>query len=226
MLEKTVCSILLLTSSLAFAQQDNTKNNQNNLSPSSLSVDKKEKEKYPGINFSKEQILQMNTYLSKNDYQNFYDVILSAKVSRESYINYLLSKQHDGIVPIYWLISDFYAQEKKFLETHKWFYISLIMTQQDSYLCTDESARNAPRKLMEFFPESVFVTRATPQYIEDSMRQVIFFISNLKTRIEPNWTCYYGNKIQPKTKPMLIERTFWGQSREKVFKNFVDKYQK
>lgn len=226
MLKKTICCILLLTSCLAFAQQGNTKNNQSNLSASTANSEKKEKEKYPGVSFSQEQILQMNNYLSKNDYQNFYDIILSSKVSKDSYISYLLSKQHDGIVPVYWLISDFYAQEKKFYDTHKWFYISLIMTQQDSYLCSDESAKNAPRKLMEFFPESVFVTRATPQYIEDSMREVNFFISNLKTRIEPSWTCYYANKPPSKTKSILIDRKLWGKERERVFKNFVEKYQK
>lgn len=226
MLGKTICSILLLTSSMAFAQQDNLKNNQN-ISSSILEVkDKKQNEKYPNIDFSKEEINQMNLLLSKNDYQNFYNVILSAKVSKNNYISYLLSKQHDGIIPIYWLISDFYAKEKNFHETHKWFYISLIMTQQDSYLCNDQTARNAPRKLMEFFPESVFVTRATPQYIEDSMRDVSFFITNLKTRIEPNWVCYYANKSPSKTKNLVIDRIYWGKERDLVFKNFSEKYQK
>jgi hypothetical protein len=223
MLKQIACVALLLTSSLSFSQEVN---NKNNLNQSPTINEKQSKEKYPGVNFTTDQILKMNELLFKNDYQNFYNFILSSKVSRENYISYLLSKQYDGIVPIYWLIADFYAQEKKFYDAHKWFYISLIMTQQDAYLCSDESAKNASRKLMEFFPESVFVTRATPQYIEDSMREVNFFITNLKTRIEPNWVCYYANKAPSNVKNMLIERNFWGRERERVLKNFVDKYQK
>jgi hypothetical protein len=221
MIKKIIPAILALSISSAFAQQVPV-NSQNN----AQSIVKKDSAKPVEVSFTQEQISQMNLFLSKADYQNFYTTILSAKVSKESYISYLLSKQHEGIIPIYWLISDYYAKEKNFKETHKWFYISLIATQQDSYLCKDVTARNAPRKLMEFFPESVFVTRATPQYIEDSMREVTFFLTNLKSRIDPTWVCYYGDKPETYGKNLVIEKGYWKSQREKVFQNFVEKYQK
>lgn len=222
MIKKIIISTFLFSASAVFAQQLQTDNTQSTALPSTKKIEVKE----PEVNFSQEQINQMSSFLSKADYQNFYNIILSSKVSKNNYISYLLSKQNEGIIPTYWLIADFYAKEKNFYETHKWFYISLIMTQQDSYLCKDITAKNSPRKLMEFFPESVHVTRVSPQHIENSMREVSFFITNLKTRIDPSWVCYYGEKIPSDPQNILINKSFWKQERDRVFRNFVEKYQK
>ncbi len=221
MIKKITTTILTLSLSTVFAQQPSGLGTSN----STANV-KSESKKNIDISFTQEQISKMNLFLEKADYQSFYTMILSSKVSKESYINYLLSKQHDGIIPVYWLISDFYANEKKLYETHKWFYISLIMTQQDAYLCKDNTAKNAPRKLMEFFPESVYVTRSSPQFIENSMREVNFFLTNLKTRIDPVWVCYYGDKAASYGTNLLIDKIYWKIERERVFKKFIEKYQK
>lgn len=210
---------------VAISQQNNASNNDKSKSTSS-SPSTTEDKKVANVNYTPEQISKLELALSKGDYQDFFAKINSFKVSKENYIAYLLSKQYNGIVPLYWLMADHYANEKNMYETHKWFYISLIMTQQDSYLCTDQTARNAPRKLMEFFPESVHVTRATPEHIQSSMRDVNYFITNLKARIEPNWVCYYGDRVPANAKNLLIDRSNWRDNREKVFKNFVEKYQK
>lgn len=192
-----------------------------------LTIDKQQlKSENKEIIFTQEQKNILDNLLKQQEYQEFFNKIQLNKNSKSSYISYLLSKKDDGIIPIYWLISDYYAKEKNYLETHKWFYIALIMTQQDSYLCFDETAKNAPRILMKSFPESIDITRKTPQYIDISMREVIFFINNLKTRIPPDWVCNYGEQEILRGREKIKNKESWNKIRSDVFNKFTNKYQK
>ncbi|NCP98128.1 hypothetical protein GW796_07385 [archaeon] len=178
------------------------------------------------IKFSYEQIAKLDDYLLHGQYQEFFNLIQNTQVSKKNYLDYLLSKQNEGHIPLYWLISDYYAKENNQQETHKWFYISLIMTQQDSYLCSDLTARNAPRILMKSFSTSVDVTRVSPQLIDSSMKEVIYFINNLKERIDPIWVCYYGNNGVLTGNNVLIPRSQWSNERKNVFNRFTSKFPK
>ncbi len=216
--------ILILSSILfavnVYAQEKNINNtiSQNTAKPIAQNVQDKP--------YTQEQINTLNNHLSKNDYQEFFASLKQFKVSPNHYINFLLTKKHDGIVPVYWLIANHYAKEKNELETHKWLYVSLIMTQQDAYLCKDESAMQATNKLMEFFPETIYLTRNSPNLISQAMREVIFFVQNLKKRIHPEWACYYGSdKIDP-SKGLLVNESEWGSRRTYIFNRFVARYQK
>ncbi len=219
MSKKIMFSFLLIFSSYSFSQptltnqpltQENKKINNNEVQ----------------INFTSAQISTMNEHLSKGEYQEFFSIITKAKVSKNNYISFLKSKEDQGHIPLYWLMSDFYAKEKNESETHKWFYIALIMTQQDSYLCKDQTAKNAPRTLMNFFPDALYLTRDTPKNIEPAMREVIYFISNLKNRINPIWVCFYGTKPITKTNDILIDTANWKRIREQVFSKTTEKFQK
>ena len=217
----TLFFVTTIYSTILFAQQ----NIQNlNLKNNSISALQTSHDKKTEVNFTKEEITKLDSHLANGEYQEFYEILKNSKVSKNNYISYLLSKQDLGIVPIYWLISDFYAKEGNTKETHKWLYISLIMTQQDAHLCVDKTARNASRKLMKFFPESISITRNTPQHIDQAMREVIYFISNLKMRIEPNWVCYYGD--YPIVENLVIDKKEWKRERDLVFNKFIEKYQK
>jgi hypothetical protein len=223
MSKKIILSLLLLFSPYAISQISST-------NPQPVKEITKENKKTNNneneINFTSEQILQMDEHLSKGEYQEFFSIITKIKVSKNNYISFLTSKESQGHIPLYWLISDFYAKEKNELEAHKWFYIALIMTQQDSYLCKDKTARNAPRILMDFFPEALYLTRSTPKNIEPAMREVIYFISNIKTRIHPSWVCFYGTKPITSGKEILIDKSYWKKTREEVFSKTTDKFQK
>lgn len=187
---------------------------------------KKIEQTIPDQPYTPEQIQALNTHLAKNDYQEFFTLLKKYKVSPNHYINFLLSKKSDGIVPVYWLIANHYAKEKNELETHKWLYTSLIMTQQDAYLCKDETAMQATNKLMEFFPETIYLTRNSPNLIEPAMREVVFFVQNLKKRIRPEWACYYGSEKLDPSKGLLVNESEWSSRRTYIFNRFISKYQK
>lgn len=226
MKNKIIFSLLLISYSTVFAQQPSNSLPSQQNSQSQTLPQKNTKEEAKDVNYTKEEINKLNEHLSKDEYQEFFSLIQKTKVSKNNYIEFLLSKKHEGRVPLYWLMADYYAKEKNELETHKWLYIALIMTQQDSFLCKDESAKNAPRKLMEFFPDAVYLSRTTPRFIEQAMREVSFFIPNLKQRISPEWACYYGTKPNTKSKPELIDKLKWTSERERIFNKFMSSHQK
>lgn len=215
MIKKTQIITFLISSlfiSSAFSQEiNNTNLNKNNVQQSN--------------NYTDAQIEYLNQLLKEQNYSQFFSTIKKINVSNSSYINYLNSKKYDGIIPIYWLIADYYANQKNYLKTHKWLYISLIMTQQDSYLCYDESARNAPRILLHYFPKTLDLTRDSPQYIEQVMPEVVFFIQNLKHRINPIWACSYGVNPPIKGNNILIPEANWSSTREQVLEHFAKNYQ-
>lgn len=173
---------------------------------------------------SPEKKYLLEELLANSSYQDFFEQIKKLNIKDDEYISFLLSKRDQGHIPLYWLISDFYASKNNAQETHKWLYISLIMTQQDSYLCSDLTARNAPRILLNSFPRTSELTRKTPQHIESSMREVIFFITNLKNRIDPTWVCNYGEDGVNPGNSILIPKSNWNSKREEILKRFVDKY--
>lgn len=212
----SLASMLSLNS---FAEQNMTTTLPNN-------IQQKAEAKSAVVPFTSEQIQTLEGFLKKGEYQEFFVEIKKYKVSKDQYIKYLQAKQYEGHIPLYWLIADYYAKENNPIETHKWLYIALIMTQQDSYLCSDSTARNAPRTISVSFQTPIDVTRKTPQHIDTAMREVIYFITNLKTRISPLWACYYGEETIPKGNNVLIPQGSWNDVRANVFKRFTEKYQK
>lgn len=177
--------------------------------------------------YTPDQIIKMNELLRMQQYDDFFSYISSFNnITKDNYIKYLQDKKYEGHVPLYWLMAEYYAKENNPKETHKWYYIALIMTQQDSYLCSDRTARGAPRKLMKFFPESLNVVNQTPQFIDNAMREVIYFIDNLKNRSDPKWACYYGEQTLQPGANLTIQKEAWPRERQIVFKRFTEKYQK
>lgn len=224
-------NILLLTISILFCSnsfaQSAGSTNATSLQSETIDSKKNDTNKTPDTkkDLTQEQISSLNNLLQEQKYEEFFTSIKSFNASDSSYISYLRSKSYEGHIPVYWLMADYYAKNNKPLETHKWFYISLITTQQDSYLCTDITARNAPRILMKSFPTSAEVTRKSPQFIEQSMREVNYFIPNLHNRPSPLWVCYYGEDPVKKDKDPLIPKSLWPTERDKVFKRFSENYQ-
>lgn len=213
---------LLFTSSISFSQ--NTDTDLNIFEPTNQtkqSSTKKEPNRNP-MTVDKEQVL--NEFLSRSSYQDFFNTIKTYAIKDEDYIKYLLSKADQGHIPLYWLIADYYAKKMDPKETHKWLYISIITTQQDSYLCYDDTARNAPRILLRSFPETVEITRKTPQHIQQVMGDVFFFIYNLKQRITPDWACKYGQAGTLSANNSVIPKNQWNNKRQEILKRFSDKY--
>lgn len=205
-MNKLFLSILtLLITNISFAQQKNT--NESNSSQ-----------------FTQEQIYKMNQQLSDLNYEEFYKTILDTKVSGEPYLNYLLSKKDEGHAPTYWLLADYYSKNNSPRETHKWYYIASIYTQQESYLCKDETAKNAPRILVKQFNGPQELITRTPQYIEPSMREVSFFLSNLHNRPNPKWVCNFGIDPVKPNEELTIPKANWNNERQKVLKRFTDKF--
>jgi hypothetical protein len=214
--------MLFLCSSISLAQ--NTDTDLNIFEPTNQtkqSITKKQSNKNP-LTPEKEQIL--NELLSRSSYQDFFNTIKAYEIKDGEYIKYLLSKSDQGHVPLYWLISDYYAKKMQPKETHKWLYISIIMTQQDSYLCYDSTAKNAPRILLRSFPDTVEITRKTPQHIQEVMGDVFFFIYNLKQRITPDWACKYGQVGVISNNNSILPKSEWNNKRQEVLKRFSDKY--
>ena len=175
------------------------------------------------ISDSKFEIL--NQSLREQDYPKFYEAIKTIS-KKDDYIKYLTSKISEGHPPLYWLIADYYAVNNNAKETHKWYYISIIMTQQDSALCKDLSSRFATQKILKQFPEVLSVTRQTPQLIQPAMTDVIFFLDNIKVRTDPKWTCDFGDNsfIYPINK--TIPKSEWLEKRSIVLKKFTEQYLK
>lgn len=216
-MKKIIAALLLISQiPLGLAQDNNTtsKNNKEAITTS----DKKD--------ISQEQISTLNNYLTDQKYEEFFNSIKAYNLSDSSYISYLNSKTTEGHIPVFWLMADYYSKNNKLLDAHKWFYISLITTQQDSYLCTDITSRNAPRILMKSFPASIDATRKSPQYIDEAMREVNYFITNLHNRPSPLWVCYYGEDPVKKGVEPLIPKSLWPSERQKVFNRFTETYQK
>ena len=112
--------------------------------------------------YSEENEYLLKDLLKKENYIDFYKAIISIPIKKEAFLKFLLENRFEGHVPVYWMLTDYYSKEGMAEETHKWYYIALIMTQQDSYLCIDTSAKGTPRYLMKFYMEALSLTRKTP----------------------------------------------------------------
>lgn len=222
MIKPILFLLLSITSSYSFSQKLNSDVHIFDSSPKLETIDKSKYIQNNMLTLEKEQTL--NNLLITSSYQDFFDTIKKYSLKDEDYIKYLLSKSDQGHIPTYWLIADYYAKKNEPKETHKWLYIATIMTQQDSYLCHDITAKNAPRILLKSFPETVLIVRKTPQYIQQVMSDVFFFIYNIKQRINPDWACKYGNLGHKSYNTPTIPKQNWEQQRQDVLKRFSDKY--
>ena len=177
------------------------------------------------FDFSTEQQNQLNNLLNEQNYFEFYDKIKNVNIPPDSYIKYLSSKKNEGHVPVFWLMAEHHAKNNNQLEAHKWLYIAVIMTQQDSFLCADPTAKFAAQKLNRQFSVAFDIARKTPQHITPAMREVIYFMDNLKERSDPKWACVFGDNYDT-YRGKTISRLNWKPKREEIYKKFIADYQK
>lgn len=177
-------------------------------------------------NFSPEEISSMEALIAKKDFANLYDYLKNVKVSSANYIAYLESKRDLGIIPLYWLMADYYSFQSNAVEaTHFWSSVAVITTAQDAELCNDLTVKYAPQKMIKSFPNAQTVVARNPQFVDTTMPKVKFFISNLKTRISPEWVCVFGDYYSSKYKnDPVIPKSEWEEKRSEVFKKFTLKY--
>lgn len=214
----------LLFVNLSFAQSANQKTK-------TLTVDEIENKKSKKFDsnetkvFSNEEIQSMDLLIAKKDFSNLYEYLRNVKVSSKSYISYLESKRDLGITPLYWLMADYYSFQSNAIEaTHFWTSVAVIMTEQDTSLCKDQTAKYASQKMIQSFPNAQSVISKTPSYIDPVMPKVKFFISNLKTRITPEWSCVFGDNYFKYKNDLLIPKQEWELQKDNIFKKFTSKY--
>ena len=171
-------------------------------------------------NFTIEQINSLNQLLFNQEYAKFYELIYSTEVSKENYSKYLLSKVYDGHIPVYWLLASYFATEKKELETHTWYYIAIILTQQEVALCNDKTAIRASNELNKQFNNIMPLVRSSPQHTLKAMNEVMFFIDNLKEKPHPNWICYYGYNANELLNNLTISKNLWKTKRDSIYKDY------
>lgn len=181
---------------------------------------KKEKAPY----FTNEQLIQLDIFLNEENYPKFYEYINNSNVSEGGMIKYLLTKSLMGHIPTYWLLAHLYSFEKNNEETHKWFYVALIMTQQDAELCSDSSAKIASKTLLRDFNNIVDIINRTPQHIVPSMQFAGDFIRTLKQRTNPKWVCSYGIYELAEKENITIPLKYWNETRNAVLKDILSKY--
>lgn len=177
-------------------------------------------------NFTSEELMSMETLIGKKDFANLYDYLKNVKVSPANYIAYLESKRDLGIIPLYWLMADYYSFQSNAVEaTHFWSSVAVITTAQDAALCNDQTAKYAPQKMVKSFPNAQSVIAKNPQYVDPTMPKVKFFISNLKTRITPEWVCVFGDQYASKYRNNpTISKSEWENKRNEVFQKFTSKF--
>lgn len=214
-------SLFLFSSSLAFSQTTPIIG----LDKTPVQTDE-EKRKIQNQGYTSEQIGKLNDLLVKQDYITFYDMFEQWNVGADNQFKYLYEKRYDGHIPLYWLMAEYFAKKNDAPETHKWLFIATITTQQDASLCTDPTANNASQKLLRAFPLASDIVRKTPQYTNDAMREVIFFIQNLRNRSNPIWACNFGENELRSTDNILISKDLWDAHRKKVFDKFTDPFMK
>lgn len=190
--------------------------------PEEVSIENTNKEK--NSYFTNEQIIQLDIFLNEENYSKFYEYINNSNVSEYGMIQYLLTKSLMGHIPTYWLLAHLYSFEKNNEETHKWFYVALIMTQQDAELCSDSSAKVASKTLLRNFNNIVDIINRTPQYITPSMQFAGDFVRTLKQRSNPKWVCSYGIYELADKNNITIPSKYWNETRNSVLKDILSKY--
>lgn len=174
--------------------------------------------------FSKEQIRTLDLLLLNEEYVKFYDYINLLNIENQGIIKYLLSKSNEGHIPTFWLLSNLFSLENDPANTHKWLYVSLIMTSQDAEICTDSTARVAPKTLIRSFPTILDVTNRTPQYIKPGMIEAYNFIKTLRKRTSPNWVCSYGSTRMANDANITYPPDQWNNIRNEKLKNMIQPY--
>lgn len=197
--------------------------------------------------------------LDMQDYGNFFALVEKYNGRDPSLEKFLEKQASNGHIPVFWLLANYYAVQSitnkntsapvvvnnaltnninieknnhdNIINTHKWLYIATISTQQDSYLCTDNSARSVTKILNTYFNFPVDVARDTPQFTENAMSQTIFFLDNLKVRQDPTWICKsYGSVKKAtnlqNTNRITLPKEYWSAKRKEVLKSLTHYYQK
>jgi hypothetical protein len=175
--------------------------------------------------FSPQEKEQIEIFITQNNFGGLYEYLKNVKVSGDFYIKFLDNKKDLGIIPLYWLMADYYSFQPNATEaTHFWLSIALIMTEQDSHLCVDQSAKYAAQQINHSFPNPSTVISKSPQYTNIIMPKVKFFIKNLKTRINPVWACSFGNRPVHPTENPVANKSNWDEGRETILNKFMKNY--
>lgn len=197
--------------------------NKNN--PSKKSLLDIEKQYSNTVDYTKEDKQKMIQLLNQDSYGEFFSYIKTHPVSSNYYIIFLESLKNEGHIPVYWLMAEYYSTQKdKELETHIWYYTAIIMTTEDANLCTDPTAKYAADKISKKFKNSYDLVNKTPQYIIPAMREVTFFLQNLKQINPPNWVCAYGTSKSITGNNILIDSVYWTETRERILNSFINNY--
>lgn len=159
---------------------------------------------------------ELTSYLKISDFNNFYSKLNKSNYSNSTKIKYLLEFKNEGYTPLYWMLSELYANENNNEETQIWAYIAIIMTDQDSNLCMDETATNAVGKLISINEKTYSIILKTKQNTKEITKKAIQFIKDLDKRKSPKWACYYGNENNLQLKPQ--------QSWQSIRYNILSKY--
>lgn len=159
--------------------------------------------------------------LKTQNYVSFYEEFAKYNALPYEQLKYLDSKLYDGHAPVYWLVADLHSKLGNDYETHKWLYIAIIMTKQDSELCSDITAKNSVNYLLKAFPKATEISRTTQHNVKPAMNEVIFFLNNLKQRSNPIWACSYGTQKLLAHQIPLIPEQRWDTIRKRVFEDFT-----
>lgn len=223
----SLTALLILSTNISYAQTKEI-NEKNRILTVEELENKKSKKFEPNENraFTSQELISMQALIDKKDFANLYEYLKNVKVSRENYISYLENKKDLGIIPLYWLMADYYSFQSNAVEaTHFWSSVAVITTAQDSALCLDNTARFAPQKMIKSFPNIQTVISKTPQYIDPTMPKVKFFIVSLKSRITPEWVCVFGDHYAQKFRNQpLVPKYEWEDRREEVFIKFTSRF--
>lgn len=185
-------------------------------------IEKKNIEKTPYYNST--QLRTMDEFLEKESYSKFFEYFSTISVNEKAPIKYFITKQNDGHIPLFWLMSNTYSLDSDAFNTHKWLYVSLIMTTQDSNLCSDPTALTAPKTLLREFPSILNIITRTPQHIQPAIEDATRFIRSLKNRTHPNWVCSYGSQTIAPDKSVTYDPKTWNMTRENVLLRFLKPY--
>lgn len=205
---------------ISFAQEANAQAKIENPFEEAKKVKLPEK---TGVDFSSEEKSTLDGLLDEQNYISFYDALVASGASNDKKMEYLLSKEFEGHVPLYWLIADYYAKTNNAAKTHQYLYIATIMTQQDASICLDGTAMGASRKLFRAFPAAVELVRKTPELIREGTQNAIFFVDTIKQRSHPSWACNFGENETVSRLTPVKDKSAWNRIRDSVLSTYKQK---
>lgn len=207
---------------------ENIKSHRSNLAPKvfggAQDIYIQERNQDKANEFSEFQINKLNNFLKNEQYPNFYEYINSINITEDGILSYLLSKTTEGHIPVYWMLAHLYSLEKQQENTHKWFYVALIMTEQDADICSDSSAKIASKTLLRNFHSIVDIINISPQYIVSSMKFAGDFVRKLSNRSDPKFVCSYGTNVLVEEANYAIPSKHWKQTRAETLKRILERY--